>query len=233
MRKLIFAGLVVLGSAACTSSAPESSQPAPGATVTSSPAFVSTAPAPGATVTSSPTYATTPPAPVPPADGLTHVHDPGAVTGTITGSCHFTGIPPSQRPDPRCTPGSYDPAMTAAKICASGYSTRSYRAPASGPHGTTRFKYDVAYPAYGVSPSARTELDHLVSLELGGSNDATNLWPESPPTPNQKDAVENTLHAWVCSARGLESARRLHLAQQAIALNWVTAEQLLGVPSGA
>jgi len=89
---------------------------------------------------------------------------------------------------------------------------------------TDRFKYDVAYPAYGTPQSEKTELDHLVSLELGGSNDATNLWPESPPTPNPKDKVENALHAAVCDGRITLAA-----AQNAIASDWQTAEKKLGI----
>ena len=72
--------------------------------------------------------------------------------------------------------------------------------------------------------SKKTELDHLVSLELGGANDAANLWPEYPPTPNPKDKVENALHAAICDGRV-----KLTAAQNAIARNWETAEQVLGL----
>ena len=82
----------------------------------------------------------------------------------------------------------------------------------------------MAYPAYREPHSKKTELDHLVSLELGGANDAANLWPEYPPTPNPKDKVENALHAAVCDGRV-----KLTAAQNAIASNWETAEQVLGL----
>ena len=154
--------------------------------------------------------------------GLKKVHDPGHVTGTITGHCSYRDR--GQLPDPRCTPGSVDPAVTQANlrstICRSGY-TRTVRPPEPQ---TRRFKYDVAYPHYGTPRSERTELDHLVSLELGGSNDATNLWPESPPTPNPKDKVENALNRAVCSGRVTLAA-----AQAAIASDWLTAEKKLGL----
>ena len=71
----------------------------------------------------------------------------------------------------------------------------------------------MAYPAYGEPHSKKTELDHLVSLELGGANDAANLWPEYPPTPNPKDKVENALHAAVCDGKVT-----LKAAQNAIAV---------------
>jgi hypothetical protein len=175
----------------------------------------------GTASASAPASGTTPAAP---GGGLTQVHDPGHVTGTLSGHCTYRDG--GQLPDPRCTPGSIDPAVTQANIsstiCRSGY-TKTVRPPASE---TDRFKFDVAYPAYGDPDSEKTELDHLVSLELGGSNDAANLWPESPPTPNPKDKVEDALHAAVCDGRVSLAA-----AQQAIATDWLTAEQKLGLTS--
>ena len=153
---------------------------------------------------------------------LLRVHDPRRVTGTITGHCAFRDH--GQLPDPRCTPGAVDPAVTQGNlrltICHPGY-TKTVRPSASV---TDRFKYEVAYPAYGEPHSKKTELDHLVSLELGGANDAANLWPEYPPTPNPKDKVENALHAAVCDGRV-----KLTAAQNAIASNWETAEKVLGL----
>jgi hypothetical protein len=153
---------------------------------------------------------------------LLRVHDPRRVTGTVHGRCTFRDH--GRLPDPRCTPGSVDPVVTQGNlrltICRPGY-TKTVRPPSSA---TSRFKYDVAYPAYHEPQSRQTELDHLVSLELGGSNDATNLWPEYPPTPNPKDKVENALHAAICDGRV-----KLAAAQNAIASNWQTAEQVLGL----
>jgi hypothetical protein len=59
--------------------------------------------------------------------------------------------------------------------------------------------------AYGVGgQSAKNfELDHLISLEIGGSpSDPRNLWPQSHGAPGfsfQKDKVENKLKAEICS----------------------------------
>jgi hypothetical protein len=158
--------------------------------------------------------------------GLKKVHDPGRVTGTIHGHCAYRDH--GQLPDPRCTPGSIDPGVTQADIrstiCKKGW-TNTVRPPESQ---TEQFKYDVAYPAYRTPRSERTELDHLVPLELGGSNDATNLWPEYPPTPNPKDKVEDALNAAVCEGRVSLTA-----AQDAIAADWLTAEKKLGLGGGA
>jgi hypothetical protein len=154
-----------------------------------------------------------------PAPRLIRVHDPGEVTGSLAGPCRARGG--GQLPDPRCTPGAYDPAITTSVLCSPGYTTGSYRPPESQ---TEKFKFDQAYPAYGIPADTRSELDHLVPLELGGANDAANLWPEAGSVPNPKDAVESALHDAVCSGQVTLAA-----AQQAIASDWMTAEARLGV----
>jgi hypothetical protein len=169
----------------------------------------------GGTAVSAPALAST-------SHGLKKVHDPGRVTGTIHGRCSYRDR--GKLPDPGCTPGSIDPAVTQGNIrstiCKRGW-TATVRPPESQ---TQRFKYGVAYPHYGVPSWERTELDHLVPLELGGSNDATNLWPETPPTPNPKDKVERVLNRAVCGGRVSLAA-----AQLAIARDWLTAESKLGL----
>jgi hypothetical protein len=133
-------------------------------------------------------------------------------------TCH---VLPGPRPDPACTPGSFDPAVTQANltttICMSGY-TSEVRPPSSA---TDKAK-KALYTAYGFPNSKSGELDHLVSLELGGSNDVANLWPEIGKIPNPKDSVENVLHKAVCSGKVTLAA-----AQNAIADNWQTAERVL------
>jgi hypothetical protein len=154
------------------------------------------------------------------AAGLLQVHDPGKVTGAAPASCHAL---PGPRPDPSCTPGAVDPAVTQADIgttiCVSGY-TAKVRPPVSE---TDRLKRQM-YRAYGIPTGTSSELDHLVSLELGGANDAANLWPEVGKVPNAKDKVENDLHDAVCARKVTLAA-----AQQAIASNWMTAEAQLGL----
>ena len=154
---------------------------------------------------------------------LTAVSDEGQVTYSV----HLTRCRAGdggRLPDPHCTPGSVDPAITQADIgstiCRSGY-TAKVRPPSSQ---TGKAKYDVAYPAYGIPSGDTSELDHLVSLELGGSNDITNLWPEVGSLPNPKDKVENALHRAVC-----EGKVSLRAAQRAIASDWMTAEAKLGL----
>lgn len=157
---------------------------------------------------------------------LLKIHDPKQVTYSVHfTTCHFGDG--GQLPDPKCTPGAIDPAVTQSDlkstICKKGGYTKKVR-PSS--EETSKAKYDVAYPAYGVSHSRKSELDHLVSLELGGSNDIANLWPEVGKEPNPKDKVENDLHKAVC-----DGDVSLAAAQEAIATDWETAEAKLGISS--
>jgi len=116
-------------------------------------------------------------------------------------------------PDSACTPGAVFPNATQQEICRSGY-TRSVRnVPVS--------EKEQAYAEYGIfhHSSGQYEVDHLVPLEVGGSNDIANLWPEAAyPKPgfHEKDKVENYLHDQVCSG-----AMSLNEAQKEIATNWL------------
>jgi hypothetical protein len=131
------------------------------------------------------------------------------------GQCHIQQTPAGPLPDPACTPGAIDPAVNQSNIrstiCRPGY-TATVRPSASE---TDKWKR-VAEQAYGVTGPG--EYDHLVSLELGGTNATSNLWSEPGPIPNAKDTVENRLHKEVCSGQ-----ITLAGAQQAIATNWTTA----------
>ncbi len=65
--------------------------------------------------------------------GLQAIHDPGRVTGTLTGPCR--ALDHGLLPDPSCTPGAIDPAVAQANIgstiCRTGY-TDSVRPPPAG-----------------------------------------------------------------------------------------------------
>ncbi len=155
--------------------------------------------------------------------GLKRIHDPRHVTYSI----HLTSCRTrdhGQLPQHSCTPGSIDPAITqrniGSTICRAGW-TAKVRPPESQ---TEWAKYHVAYPAYHIPDSAVSELDHLVPLELGGSNDITNLWPEVGKQPNPKDKVEDALNHAVCDGKVSLAA-----AQDAIAANWLTAEKRLKI----
>jgi hypothetical protein len=73
------------------------------------------------------------------------------------------------------------------------------------------------YAAYGIKSHVpgSYEVDHLISLELGGSNSIANLWPEISPGYHQTDGIENRLHAAVCAGKV-----GLRVAQRQIARDW-------------
>jgi hypothetical protein len=131
--------------------------------------------------------------------------------------------------DLRVTPGATF-AVTVAAICVPGYATAVRDVPIS--------EKRAVYAEYGVTRhvTGSYEVDHLIPLELGGSNAISNLWPEPNDHPagylNSKDRLENRLHLLACT-------HRIDLvdAQRRIAFDWVAEyHRVLGVwpaPSGA
>jgi hypothetical protein len=78
------------------------------------------------------------------------------------------------------------------------------------------YKKQQVYERYGISPESKDYvIDHFIPLELGGSNELTNLWPQSWPGYYQKDLVENYLSDEVCQGR-----MTLPEAQQKISSDW-------------
>jgi excalibur calcium-binding domain-containing protein len=146
------------------------------------------------------------------------------------GSCHASGQGQFVMPDPHCTPGALNPAVTQATIdrtiCVPGY-TKTIRPSES----ITEPEKLASMAAYGYSDRSPSdfEYDHLVSLELGGAvNDPRNLWPESGASPNPKDSVENALHHMVCDGR-----MSLGQAQHIIATDWLGWGRSHGVGSAS
>ena len=122
-------------------------------------------------------------------------------------------------PDRACTPGAVDSRVTQANIkttiCIQGY-TKTVRPPVSYTN-PLKTRLMAAYGEKG--PASGYELDHLVSLELGGNpTSPQNLWPEPyAPTPgaHEKDKVENYLHQQVCAG-----SMTLAEAQRIISTDW-------------
>jgi hypothetical protein len=129
---------------------------------------------------------------------------------TKTSDCQIYG----PFPDPDCTPGAVFPDATKEQICQPGYS--------SSVRNVTVATKNQVYAEYGIYTHAtgEYEVDHFISLELGGSNDISNLFPEAAsPKPgfHEKDLVENYLHNLVCSGK-----ISLQQAQTAISTNWLS-----------
>lgn len=116
-------------------------------------------------------------------------------------------------PDPACTPGDAIPNVAAKDICVSGYTATVRNVPNS-------IKAQV-FKEYGMdnkNAPCPCEIDHFISLELGGSNDIKNLWPEpyaNPEGARVKDQVENYLRRQVCLGN-----ITLDAAQEAISHDW-------------
>lgn len=146
----------------------------------------------------------------------------GCFTTSSGGGLPPSGTPVSGRdpahaahlPDPSLTPGdTLD--VTAADICVSGYSSKVRNVPQS--------VKDHAYAEYNITSHAPGdyEVDHLISLELGGSNSIKNLWPQpyfGDLNAHLKDKLENTLHSLVCAGQ-----LDLATAQQEISTDWIAA----------
>lgn len=121
--------------------------------------------------------------------------------------------------DSGCTPGALNPKVTQANIrrtiCVSGY-TKTIRPPVSYTNPLKR-RLMAAYGQTG--PALGYELDHLISLQLGGDpKSPQNLWPEPyepRPGAHEKDTVETYLKRQVCDGK-----MTLAEAQRIISTDW-------------
>lgn len=117
-------------------------------------------------------------------------------------------------PNPSVTPGKAA-LFDQATVCSTKWGKDAR-------HVTEAMKREVA-SAYGLRRGSIVgygrgpccEFDHLISRELGGSDDVLNLWPQPWAEAKQKDALENYLHREVCAGR-----MTLSDAQRAIASDW-------------
>jgi hypothetical protein len=122
-------------------------------------------------------------------------------------------------PDRQCSPGAYYSGLTKAVLCSSTFHTSSIRNVPDSEKHQVEIEYGMVPRGYG-----RTiEIDHIISLELGGSNDLANLYPEpgsGPASYHVKDRLENKLHQLVC-----DGSMTLRAAQTGIARNWKTLDK--------
>lgn len=119
-------------------------------------------------------------------------------------------------PNAALTPGA-TLQVTAAQVCVRGYAKRARHVTPATKRAVLR-EYGLRGPRDAYC-TAGCEVDHLVSLELGGSNDIKNLWPEPYSgtwNAHVKDRYENFLHRQVCTGK-----LALKQAQQIIRTNWI------------
>lgn len=126
-------------------------------------------------------------------------------------------------PNPALTPGAVRTTRV-ADLCPHAHTATIRK-------GLTASTKRAVFQRYHVIPRPGAfEVDHLISLELGGSNDVTNLWPQpyfGKLNAHDKDRLENQLHAQVC--RGEVT---LAEAQRAIAADWTAALSRYGGKAG-
>jgi hypothetical protein len=128
-------------------------------------------------------------------------------------------------PDPACTPGAINPTLSTGVLRDPGFRTCCVRS-----HATTEQEkaqtyewYSIKHPIHNTGADQTCELDHLVSLELGGADTLDNIWPQCGPVGvslseryfKQKDMVENYLAKQV-----KEGKMDLGDAQKGIASDW-------------
>jgi Protein of unknown function (DUF3761) len=122
---------------------------------------------------------------------------------TRTSGCRRSALP-----DRRCSPGGYYSKLTRAVICAPRFRTGSIRNVPQTEKFSVEREYRMAATYYGYS----IEIDHIVPLELGGSNSIPNLFPEpgsGKANYHAKDQAEDRAKQWVCEGRlALTTARR-------------------------
>jgi len=116
------------------------------------------------------------------------------------------------------TPGAVMRNVTKDEICVTGYSSLV--------RSVSSAKKKQVFELYNVEPkSDNFGIDHLIPLQIGGSNELTNLWPLTYNhkylwNKYRKDTLENKLRKMVC-AGDLE----LQVAQREISKNWIAAHK--------
>ena len=90
-------------------------------------------------------------------------------------------------PDHNVTPGDAL-QFTPEQVCAPGHA-KSVR------HVAGKVKARV-YRAYGVADHDGYIIDHLIAVELGGSNSVRNLWPQRLRTPTKRTGWKITCTRW-------------------------------------
>jgi len=119
-------------------------------------------------------------------------------------------------PNKTITPGGVLKSATLKKICTPNYSKTVKNVPES-------MKKRV-FKAYGITNPAKGEyeIDHLVPLCIGGSNEFKNLWPQHYDkgtwNAHKKDRLEVRMKRLICTGH-----LDLKQAQKEMASNWIAA----------
>jgi hypothetical protein len=109
--------------------------------------------------------------------------------GTASTPLQAVSLPPPQScttrmsngfplPDPNCTPGAVNPTLTVDVLQNRDFRTGCVRSHATTEEekATTYEWYGIVHPAHNSGATQTCELDHLISLELGGADTLDNIW---------------------------------------------------------
>lgn len=114
-------------------------------------------------------------------------------------------------PNKALTPGSVVDA-TREDVCAPGYSKRMRAKVSKQTKALVYYRYGLKYD------SKHFQIDHLIPISIGGSNDPDNLWPQ-PIINNygfrEKQKVAAYLHNQVCADK-----MDIRDAQEMIRVDW-------------
>jgi hypothetical protein len=137
----------------------------------------------------------------------------------------FARIGTSASYQPKGITGATDPTVTQATIgktiCVPNYTARA--------RNVTEADKQFVLKRDGQTIKGCCEVDHLISLELGGSNDRNkNLWAEpyeGQYSAREKDKVETALHRAICRA---DNPIPLADAQKCIVSDWIACGRKIG-----
>lgn len=129
-------------------------------------------------------------------------------------------------PDPSCSPGAVNPSVHIETLRDKRFRTTCLRdgATSAAAKNKTYAWYRTPKPKGNTGATQRCELDHIISLELGGADTLENIWPQCTLEKGVKlrdrgfkvkDLVENYLAKAV-----RDGAISLEDAQQGIADDW-------------
>jgi hypothetical protein len=136
---------------------------------------------------------------------------------------------PGDLPDPVKTPGAVR-TTDRAEIC--NTKTKDVRDVSGSLKEAVRRSYGMSHKRDGwCNGEEACEIDHLIPLAIGGSNDQTNLWPqpydrERRWNAHMKDRLEVRLRKLICK-QGLDPVE----AQTLVAKDWTAAYQKWVGPS--
>ncbi len=129
----------------------------------------------------------------------------------------LTGAP-TTLPTASLTPGVVGSVTDLRTLCTPNFSSTVRNV-------TSAEKAQVAAAYHFTGANSTVEYDHLISLEIGGSNDPKNLWPQPIAEAHVKDRLENLLHREVCAGK-----MQLPDVQQRIAADWIKLWNDVGKP---